>query len=290
MQSSPVTIREMTQRDIAVGLRLCRLSHWNQLESDWLSLLSRSPDGCRVAEKNGEVIGTVATVRYQDRFSWLAMMLVDPKARRAGIGTQLLLEGLNILSEHRCIRLDATPAGRLLYKEHGFEDEYSIYRMTLHGAGGTGDMMQHPRVQSGIVRKMREEDLPAVFERDREVFGADRSELLKELFTRSPESAWVIGGTGIQGYCLSRAGFLYRQLGPIVADDEARSVQLLSHGLLEVEEPIVIDAPDHSHTWLQWLRNRGFLQERTFVRMHRGENRYPGVPQSLFGVLGPEFG
>ena len=173
------------------------------------------------------------------------------------------------MRDQRCSRLDATPAGRLLYKEHGFEDEYSVYRMTLRRPDGADDIVQQPLAQSGIVRKMREEDLVAVCERDREVFGADRSELLRDLFARSPEFAWVIGETAIQGYCLSRAGFLYRQLGPIVADGEALSVQLLSQCLLEMEEPIVIDVPEHSHTWLEWLRDKGFLQERTFVRMHR---------------------
>jgi ribosomal protein S18 acetylase RimI-like enzyme len=279
-----VTIREMTRQDIAAGLRLCRLSRWNQIESDWISFLELNPAGCRVAEKNGQVIGTVATVRYQDRFSWLAMMLVDPQERRAGIGTRLLYEGLTILGDQRCIRLDATPTGRQLYQEHGFLEEYVVHRMTL--PRGAARITTAP----GPIRRMSQQDLAAVFKRDGEVFGADRRDLLQVLSQRAPEFAWIAGERKIQGYCFSRPGFLYRQLGPIVADDERQAADLLSQCLLEEEGPFVVDVPQGSLAWLDWLKARGFVQERTFVRMYRGENRYVGIPECLFAVLGPEFG
>ncbi len=275
----------MTRQDIPAGLRLCRASRWNQLESDWAAFLGLNPTGCRVAEKDGQVIGTVTTIRYQDRFSWLAMMLVDPQERRTGIGTQLLSEGLAILADQRCIRLDATPAGRELYREHGFLDEYSIGRMTR--SRGTGANA----APSGRARRMCEKDLCAIFERDREVFGADRQYLLRSLFDRSPEYAWVVGEPkAVRGYCFSRPGFLYRQLGPIVADDENVASDLLSQCLLEANDTFVIDVPHASSNWLAWVSARGFTEERTFARMYRGENKYPGNLENLFAVLGPEFG
>jgi GNAT superfamily N-acetyltransferase len=278
-------IREMTRDDIAAGLRLCRSARWNQIEDDWLSFLELNPAGCRVAQKNAHVVGTVATIRYQDRFSWLAMMLVDPQERRTGIGTQLLCEGLAVLGDQRCIRLDATSTGRLLYREHGFLDEYLLDRMTL--PRGAAKVATAPR----LARRMCETDLHAVFARDLAIFGADRRDLLQALFQRSPELAFVIGEVDdVQGYCFSRPGFLYRQLGPIVADNESLAGDLLSRCLLEGEGPFLIDAPQRSSTWLDWLRARGFSQERTFVRMYRGENRYPGAPEYIFAILGPEFG
>ena len=72
----------MTDADIDAGLRLCRASGWNQLESDWRLFLECNPGGCRVVETEGRVAGTVATLRYEDRFSWISMLLVDPEMRR----------------------------------------------------------------------------------------------------------------------------------------------------------------------------------------------------------------
>jgi Acetyltransferase (GNAT) domain/Acetyltransferase (GNAT) family len=275
----------MTPSDIAAGLRLCRASRWNQLESDWSLFLKLSPAGCRVAEKNGPVVGTVATLRYQDRFSWLSMVLVSPEERRAGIGTRLLYEGLALLEDVTCIRLDATEAGRQLYTQHGFVDEYPIARFTT-----TADPARiAPPGRS--VRPMREQDLAAVFARDRETFGADREPVLRSLFARSPECAWVAIASDIQGYCFGRSGFLYQQLGPIVARDESVARELVSKCLThKSDQRWGVDAPQHSASWLGWLKSIGFTEERSFVRMRRGENRYPGHPECVFGVVGPEFG
>jgi GNAT superfamily N-acetyltransferase len=278
-------IRNMTPCDIAAGLRLCRASGWNQLESDWSLFLRLSPGGCRVAEKNGAVVGTVATLRYQDRFSWLSMVLVSPAERRAGIGTRLLYEGLALLEDVTCIRLDATEAGRQLYTQHGFVDEYSIARFTTPA----DPARIVPR--TGSVRPIREQDLAAVFNQDREIFGANREPILRSLFARSPERAWIAVTSDIQGYCFGRPGFLYQQLGPIVARNESVARELVSECLThKSSQPFGIDAPGHCAPWLDWLKSIGFTEERSFVRMHRGENRHPGHPECVFGVVGPEFG
>ena len=38
-------LRTMTTADIDGGLRLCRLSHWNQLARDWQQFLRLTPGG-----------------------------------------------------------------------------------------------------------------------------------------------------------------------------------------------------------------------------------------------------
>lgn len=280
-----VLIRGMKPQDIAAGLRLCRASGWNQLEADWFLFLELSPAGCCVAEKNGEIVGTVATLRYQDRFSWLSMVLVDPQERRAGIGTRLLYEGLGLLRDDVCIRLDATPQGRQLYIQHGFLDEYSISRVSTSGVG------KQIAPETGKVRSMCEGDLTAVLDQDLVIFGADREPVLRSLFARSPEYAWIAGTPKVKGYCFGRPGFLYPQLGPIVAGDESIAAELVSQCLAHNSgQRFGIDAPQHSASWLEWLTSNGFLEERSFVRMHRGQNRYPGRTECVFGVVGPEFG
>jgi GNAT superfamily N-acetyltransferase len=280
-----VLIRDMKAQDVAAGLRLCRASGWNQLEADWSLFLQLSPSGCRVAEKNGQIIGTVATLRYQDRFSWLSMVLVDPQERRAGVGTRLLYEGFALLRDEVCIRLDATPQGRLLYIQHGFLDEYSISRLRTSAAG------KQIAPVTGKVRRMCERDLAAVIRHDGVIFGADREPVLRSLFARSPEYAWIAVASGIEGYCFGRPGFLYPQLGPIIADDESIAAELVSQCLAHSSgQRFGIDAPQHCASWLQWLTSNGFSEERSFVRMHRGQNRYPGRTEFVFGVVGPEFG
>jgi ribosomal protein S18 acetylase RimI-like enzyme len=60
-----VHLREMTLADVDAGLRLCRLSHWNQVARDWEQFLRCEPHGATVAVGDGGlVVGSVATMRY----------------------------------------------------------------------------------------------------------------------------------------------------------------------------------------------------------------------------------
>jgi predicted N-acetyltransferase YhbS len=107
-----ITYRTMMPNDIAEGIKLCRKAKWNQLEAEWQVFLKLSPEACMVATDHNQVVGTVTTIRYQDSFSWIGMVLVDPEYRRQGIGHQLLLRRspANFANEET-VKLDATPAG-----------------------------------------------------------------------------------------------------------------------------------------------------------------------------------
>src|SRR5690606_37055948 len=67
-----IHFRLMTGNDIPAGLSLCRAAGWNQTADDWLHFLALSPDGCWVAlhDEIG-IVGTVATLPYEDRFRWI---------------------------------------------------------------------------------------------------------------------------------------------------------------------------------------------------------------------------
>ena len=119
-------VREMKPGDIEAGERLCRSSGWNQVASDWSLFLQLNPAGCLVAEKNGTVVGTVASLRYGEQFSWLAMVLVDPRKRRQGIGTRLVQTLLDLADQWLLLRrveltvLTENEGAKHLYERLGF--------------------------------------------------------------------------------------------------------------------------------------------------------------------------
>src|ERR1035441_8009995 len=90
---------------------------------------------CESQARAGNVLGTAAYLRY-DALGWIAMMLVDPAERRAGLGAQLLTEALAAVAGAPCVGLDATPAGEPLYRRFGFVGDYSLVRTkaTVDGA------------------------------------------------------------------------------------------------------------------------------------------------------------
>ena len=64
-----ISLRMMTPDDIPAGLRLKEIAGWNQTRGDWERFLFASPQGCFVAEADGEVAGTAATISYEGRFA-----------------------------------------------------------------------------------------------------------------------------------------------------------------------------------------------------------------------------
>ncbi|MFN0110609.1 MAG: GNAT family N-acetyltransferase [Blastocatellia bacterium] len=285
MSDDTIQFRAMTAEDIPAGLRLCRLARWNQLQRDWELFLQLSPAGCRVAVKDGQVIGTVTTVNYENIFSWIGMVLVDPAERRQGIGARLMREALDVLKDEPLVGLDATPAGHEVYLKLGFTDECSFSRMETVVEGIATD-------ENNPARQMTAADLLQVFELDRKVFGADRRLMLEWMFAGAPELAWVLPREGnIVGYALGRHGFNFEHLGPVVAEDVQSAKQLVSAYLAEqAGKPFIIDAAHHEPEWLRWLEAAGFKQQRPFIRMFRGDAPRPGLPEKQFAILGPEFG
>jgi GNAT superfamily N-acetyltransferase len=280
-----IALRPMAEGDIDDGLRLCRASGWNQTARDWQQFLDLTPGGAAVAERDGRVIATVATMRYGGRFAWIGMVLVDPAERGRGVGTRMLEEGLALVADLPLAGLDATPAGHPLYVRHGFREEYGLVRMQCPARLGL-------RSSADGVRPMTAADLAGVIAYDERVFGAGRAPMLRWMLEGAPELAWVALAEGrVSGYTFGRRGHLFWHVGPIVADDEHAAATLLDACLAApAGGPYVVDVPRRSGGWLKVVAELGFTEQRPLTRMSRGVGRLPGHPERLFAILGPEFG
>jgi predicted N-acetyltransferase YhbS len=276
-----IEFRKMTPQDIPAGLALCRSAGWNQLDNDWTIFLTLNPNGSRVAiDENGKVAGTVTTIDYEGRFSWIGMVLVDNAKKRQGIGTQLLHEALSILQDHETIKLDATPAGREIYLKLGFHDEYTLSRMVSAGTESLPDSK---------IRNTTLQDFDSIIQRDNQVFGASRKELLNWIHQKYPELSFVLNTDQEIAYSFGRKGFNFTQIGPVIANTADEAIQLTTATLKNISGPVAIDVINDS-PFQQWLTSTGFTEQRKLIRMYRGTNAYPGMPHKQFAILGPEFG
>ncbi|MDP9267193.1 MAG: GNAT family N-acetyltransferase [Acidobacteriota bacterium] len=274
-------MRAMTQADIPAAMRMKDEAGWNQTDADWHRLLAAGPEGCFVALLDDTVVGTVTTITYEGKVSWVGMVLVDSAHRGHGIGTGLLERAIAHLDGKRVasIKLDATPAGRPLYEKLGFIPEYQVERWALTRA-------THERAVNG-----EPVDLKDVFSLDRDVFGIDRSMLLAWLREAAPELALVSRrGSEIQGYTFGRHGSLADQLGPWVAISEGTAATLLDRFLQESRRRVFVDCVEETKWSLPLVKSRGFTFSRPLTRMYRGRNDHRGMPNLMGAVLGPEFG
>jgi GNAT superfamily N-acetyltransferase len=272
----------MTRLDVPDGMRLKELANWNQTEQDWELFLSANPQGCFVATVDGRVVGTVTTIIYENRFAWIGMVLVDPEFRKRGIGSALLQRAIEHLESRGtlCMKLDATPQGKPVYQKLGFVSEYEIERWRLK------------RPLKDIKPGTAGGKLEDILKLDREVFGADRSALLRTLSQSASEFVQILTApTDPAGYAFGRHGSHSDHLGPWIAYGQAPAAELLAGFLARSARESVIADCLVSNPWARGLLEAsGFEFSRPLTRMYRGVNKHPGRPEAVCGVLGPEFG
>lgn len=283
--NSSAAIRRMTSADIPLGMELKALAGWNQTERDWLRFLRFCPDGCFVAEVDGQGCGTAVTTVWENKVGWISMILVHPEFRRRGVGTALMNACMDSLHAKNVpsIKLDATPAGKKVYDRLGFVDEYGLERRE-----GVGKRMPAPEG-----RRFTPADLPSVAELDRTVYGVDRTPLLESLVRENPTRAWVSRGSAgeLQGYALMREGARAWHLAPCVATSVRAAERLLAAAVTACDgEPLFLDVITENAEVVALATEFGFTCQRPFTRMYRGRNPWPGKPRFVVATSGPEKG
>lgn len=261
-------------------LALSRAANWNQNEADWRLMLTIGRGwGISVA---GGVLAASTLVLPFEHFAWISMVLVLPEHRRKGYATRLLRVAIADLEKRGVAPiLDATPAGRKVYRLEGFRDTWGFKRYALQEKG-SGPFSCAPRKAT----EKGPDPFSRVLDLDRRAFGANREAVLRDLARRLPQAALFQEN----GYLLGREGREALQLGPLVARDEATAIELLGCGLSAVKPPLYVDVVDHAPRLRQWLQGRGFVFQRPFTRMVRGLADAPGDEKLVYCVAGPELG
>lgn len=282
-----VQLRRMELSHMDGLMRLKNAEGWNQLEKDWSLLISYRENANFVAVLGDRIVGSVTALNYAGAVAWIGMMLVDKDYRGRGIGRALMLEAMEELDACTSIKLDATPAGRPLYLKLGFQDEYSLYRMTNPSAPEISP--EDPSIEP---RKMQVTDLPEVMAFDQQVFGADRGDLIGWLYESSPELARIIRiKDRLTGFCLGRPGKNFIQIGPVQARSEAQAKALMAAAVNQVSgHALVVDIPTGKAGMVHWLEGCGFQIQRPFERMYLHANPHPGMIENLYLIAGPELG
>jgi len=286
--SDPLREHPLDASHLTDCLALSAEAGWNQVEADW-RLMLRLGHGLGISTAENRLVATAITLPYERRFAWISMVLVTERCRRRGLATRLMRRAVDLLVAGGHVPLlDATPAGREVYRRLGFADCWSMTRLAATRAGADGAAADGGDVR---VRRLAPGDWPGVAAFDRVAFGADRGEILRDLARRVPQAALAAERAGqICGASFARDGRLATQLGPVTATDDAVARALLGAALAQLSGPVFIDLADRHATIAAWLRERGFAAQRPLTRMAHGRERAFDDPQRLYAVAGPELG
>ena len=288
MKKAEFIIREMRPGDITGAMKLSTAEGWNQTENDWNFLIENSKNICVIAEHSDKIIGTTTAMNYSGNAAWIGMVLVDKEFRGQGVSTSLLTEVLKKLTSFKSVKLDATPAGRNVYKKFGFRDEFEIVRMTNLSMENISVKNDEKIFPEHIELK----HLNEIIDFDKNIFGVKRSSLIKYLLSQYPQKAWMIKRNNlIAGIVLGRSGNKYHHIGPVFAANIIDAKNLINSALNELKnKSVVVDIISEKNYLIGWLKLNGFSTQRKFVRMYKEQNLFPGNVSNQYLICGPEFG
>ena len=285
MASSDVlAIERLSADDVAGGLALSDAAGWNQTDDDWsLFIAAGAAFGVRDEAGTLDRDGRSAALRRGHRLD-----LDGARRRRAS-------PSRHRQPARRCLRRVAARRGphagarRDAGRCGGLREDRFRRRVRVRPLGGRrrcdGARCASDSRRATLPAPTQGETLIAV---DRDAGGVDRSLLLRSFLARCRHAR--LARSGGDGFALRRAGRRAAQIGPIVAAPRRRRARLLGAAIDDGAGRVFIDVPAHRTSIADALARRGFLRQRSFVRMALGDVGAATARDRVFALAGPEFG
>jgi GNAT superfamily N-acetyltransferase len=267
-------VRRLCFSDIPDAMRLTAAAGWNQTEQDWFRMLALSPEGCFCVECDGVVVTTTTAICYNRELAWVGMVLTAHEYRRRGFARLLMNRVLDFLDTSAVsqIKLDATDMGTQLYRSVGFIDECRIERWARQPGLSTASLPLDPGFDLAL---------------DREIFSADRGQLLHQLAragaAKVPEA----------GFAMRRPGTDAEYFGPCIATSASAAQPLVEWFLARHGgEQTYWDLLPENTEAVRLATEFGFSPARRLTRMTLPRNGAVASSDSskVFAIAGFEYG
>jgi GNAT superfamily N-acetyltransferase len=226
---------------------LSKRAGWNQTERDLDELMRLARHSYYLASTHADdhsiPLGSGALVNLGDRISWISMILVHEEVRRQGIAASLLYRCIlnaRVEKKNRIVGLDATPEGKKLYIQMGFEKSFSILRCSVPTHPYDTEKTEISPESLDHFESIRDYLHQRGFE--------ERETLFRSLMKLSEGGCFFfLENKQVTGFVMSRPGALKPYAGPLIADDEKTAKRLLAKVLeywnQQDIEQILMDVP-----------------------------------------------
>jgi len=279
MIKTPV-IRTMTRDDVDYAIRLAAKEGWNPGLSDAECFFAADPEGFFISEINGELVGTISAVRYDDNFGFVGLYIITPEARGKGYGMDLWkhafkhLEGCNV-------GLDAVTEQEKTYIQSGFS---TFYRSARYEGIGSG-------VKPGNVVKLETVDFTKIVEYDHACFPGARENFMQSWLEAVGVTGYgVMDGDRLAGFGVIRPCAIGYKIGPMFADNGDIAETLYQALTASIPgEKFYIDAIEPNKAAGELVKRHGLTEVFVTVRMYtQGEPEMD--TDKIFGVTSFELG
>ncbi|MDF3300894.1 GNAT family N-acetyltransferase [Streptomyces tropicalis] len=264
-------IRRLTPHDVTACADLSEDRGWQREEHKWGFLLS-SGTGHGIDDPAGGLAAACVVTGYgppeRPELGAVGMVLVAERHTRQGVGRRLMR---HVLAEQgpTPLTLHATPYGRPLYEELGFEvtggAEMLSGRFTPGGPA--------PRVAT---RTATAEDLAGILRLDAEVLGTDRTHVVTRLPAFADHLVVAEDADRLVGFAAAWPNMDTHVVGPLVARDTETAQALVTALAARTDRPLRTDIDVRHGELVTWLKERGLGPVMRNAVMTYGIPELPG--------------
>ncbi|MEV7414370.1 GNAT family N-acetyltransferase [Streptomyces sp. NPDC089919] len=277
------TIRRLTAGDVTHCADLSEDRSWPREEHKWRLLLTAGT-GFGIDAPDGKGLAAACVVtRYGDApdapdLAAIGMVLVAERFARQGLGRRLMSYVCEQLGPVP-LTLHATPNGRPLYEELGFTTPGRA-EMLMGEFRALGD-----ETAEGT-RPATADDLQAILELDREVFGTGRMHMITRLPAFADRLVVAEDPSGrLTGYAAAWPNMHTHVVGPLIARDTGTAKALVSALAAGGDRPLRTDVDVRHEELRDWLKARGLASITFNAVMTRGVPDLPGDWTRRFAPL-----
>lgn len=290
-RSGRFVIRSMTQADLeAITIPWMRDAGWNPGLHDAVPFLAADSEGFLLGELDGQPIGCVSGVRYDDTFAFLGCYLVLAGHRGQGYG--LALHEAARARLQGCVQGGDGVLGNVpLYQRIGRVLAYRNAR--FEGVRPANLSCPAP------VQPLHQVPWREVLELDRTCFPAPRSRFLQEWIRQPGTRALALRRDGppdpedppLRGFGVIRPCHRGWKVGPLFALGEATAGDLLDALLATIPEgdPYYLDIPGPNAAAAHLVQQRNLKEVFATARMYTGPAPSLRLDR-IFGITSFELG
>ncbi|AFZ22961.1 acetyltransferase [Cylindrospermum stagnale PCC 7417] len=281
MSTDNYTIRSMNRSEVDLAIAWAAAEGWNPGKYDAESFYQVDKNGFLLGELNGEPVGCISAMAYDQYYGFIGFYIVQPQFRGRGFGLKLWQAAMAYLGTDRNIGLDGLIVQQENYQKSGFKIAYNHIRYETLGGGV---------VPPGVV-ELRTLPFAELVADDRQLFPAERSQFL-QTWIQQPESfaLGVLSNGHLVGYGVIRASHTGFRIGPLFANDEQIAETLFQALLAKCPDaPVFLDIPDANP------QANALVQRHRMKRVFEAARMYtktiPSFPiNRVFGVTSLELG
>ncbi len=274
-------VRSIKQTEVKLMMDWSAAEGWNPGLHDGDCFYQADPQGFWLGELNGEPIGGLSTVAYDEDFGFVGLYIVKPQFRGQGYGLQIWKTGMDYLGSKRNLGLDSVLAQQENYQKSGFQAAYRHIRYEGRGGG---------EIPGNLV-PLNTIPLEKLVTYDRQHFPAPRQLFLKHWIEQSDsEALGVIQKGELVGYGVIRACHTGSKIGPLFANNPQIAEELFQGLIAQArDQPIYLDVPDANPEALKLAQHHNMKPIFTTLRMYTLKTP-PILIKQIFGVTSLELG